>query len=385
MCRWGSLGREPDCTELTIETPTQMRWSAAQLTVPSPGYLIRGTVVELGEQQSLSSYCVPCRSNRIEMFLFRIFYVLCILLLVVFILWWVRRKPFVSFLVTVAILFASGVFFQLGQPPYFKTQFFESLGHALVIAGILALTVDYYLKNRVLQEVSADVSKYLIGYQLPGEVQDRIKGLLQTTWVRRNCNVRCRLTELADEPGHVRLEVAISDEMENITNEILPYTDTLEFEKHDPERIVELRCDSEDKRARYRLIGDALNDAVKEKKDEHGVMVAQGKRVRIPPVRNTKYKYRFSAKYEVTYPENYSDLVSFKWPTIGVSLEFECPETFRITASPADLEGNNRWEYKRLFLQNDHVRFRWGRLPRGPMEAPAFDLMAGKDAATDAT
>jgi hypothetical protein len=299
-----------------------------------------------------------------EMVLFRVFYVLGIVLLIAFCLWLVRGKPFVSFLLTTGILFSLGAILQLGWLPYLRSQFSESLGDALVIAGILALTVDYYLKNRVLREVSADVSKYLIGYQLPGEVQDRIKGLLQTAWVRRNCNVRCRLTELHDKPGHVRLDVTISDEMENITNETLPYTDTLEFEKHDPERIVELRCDSEDKRASYYLTGAALNDAIKEKKDEYGVMVAQGKRIRIPPVRQAKHKYRFTAKYEVTYPENYSDLVSFKWPTIGVSIEFECPDTFRITASqPADFESHNRWDYKRLFLHNDHVRFRWERLP----------------------
>lgn len=305
-----------------------------------------------------------------EMFWFRIFFIFCIPVLVAFVWWLVRGKPALSFFVTIATLFGFGVILKLGRLSYLKSQFSESLGDALVIAGILALTVDYYLKNRVLREVSADVSKYLIGYQLPGEVQDRIKGLLQTTWVRRNCNVRCRLTEIPDEPGHIRLEVTLSDEMENITNDALSYADTLEFEKHDPERIVELRCDSEEKRARYCLAGAALNDAIKEKKDEPGVMVAQGKRVRIPPVRNAKYKYRFTAKYEVKFPENYSDIVSFNWPTIGVSLDFECPETFRITASPADVEGNNHWEYKRLFLQNDHIRFRWKKISK-PNGIPA--------------
>jgi hypothetical protein len=231
-----------------------------------------------------------------EMFLFRAFYVLCIPLLVVFVLWLVRRKPSLSFFVTLAILCVWGVVLKLGRLPYLQSQFSESLGDALIIAGVLALTVDYYLKNRVLREVSSDVSKYLIGYQLPGEVQDRIKGLLQTTWIRRNCKVRCRLTELPEPLGHIRLEVTISDEMENITNDTLPYTNTLEFEKHDPERVIELRCDSEDRRARYYLAGTALNDATKEKKDEPGVMVAQGKRVRIPSVRKTNHKYRFTAR-----------------------------------------------------------------------------------------
>ena len=40
----------------------------------------------------------------------------------------------------------------------------RSLADAFVIAALLAVSVDRYVKGRVLHEVTADVSKYLIGY-----------------------------------------------------------------------------------------------------------------------------------------------------------------------------------------------------------------------------
>jgi hypothetical protein len=291
-----------------------------------------------------------------------LFFIVCLLAVIVLVLWLLRKRPLASFICAVVILLGIGLTLEAARVPYLQFSFAESLGHAFIIAAILSLTVDYYLKNRVLREVSADVSKYLIGYQLPPEIQDRIKALLQTQWTRRNCHIRCRVSDIPDRSGYVKLDVTIADEMENVTDQTQAYTDTLEYEKHDPEKVTELRCDSEDIRASYCLSGDLL---VREKRDELGVMVALGKRIKIPPARKSKQRYRFTAKYEVVYPENYSDVVAFTWPTIGVVLEVECPKTLRFTASPADVETPNRWEYKRLFLSGDHVRFRWERAQGG--------------------
>lgn len=271
--------------------------------------------------------------------------------------WILRRKPLWAFICTVMTLLLAGLMFLSSRVPYLSTSLSESLGASFVIAAVLSLTVDVYLKGRVLREVSSDVSKYLIGYRLPEAIQDRIRELLQTQWIRRNCQIRCRLSVLADRPGYVRLEVTIADEMENITGETRIYQETIEFEKHDFEKVIELRCDCDDPKSSYSLRGENLAN---EKKEEPGVIVARGKKVKIPPVKNNQgHPYRFTARYEIVHPEKYSDVVSFSKPTMGVVLEIECPENFRVSASPADVETRNRWEYKRLFLPGDHIRFRW--------------------------
>jgi hypothetical protein len=72
-------------------------------------------------------------------------------------------------------------------------------------------------------------------------------------------------------------------------------------------------------------------------------------------------RYRFTAKYRVVHPENYSDIVAFGRPTINAALIVECPQGFTVTAPVATFWSENRWQYNRLFLPGDHIRFRWSR------------------------
>ena len=39
----------------------------------------------------------------------------------------------------------------------------EPIGHALIISGLLGLTVDGYVKKHLLREASQDIAKYLTG------------------------------------------------------------------------------------------------------------------------------------------------------------------------------------------------------------------------------
>jgi hypothetical protein len=257
------------------------------------------------------------------------------------------------------LLFASGLLLSSFGFPYVSERFSAALGDALMIASVLGLTVDYFLKERVLREVSADVSKYLIGYRLPVEVQDRIRWLLQTQWIRRNFHIRCRLTEINND--RVNLEITVSDEIQNITSEPHTYQDFLEFERHDPQRVLELRCDSSDPKAQYRFADNEVQ--IREKPDDPGVMQALGKKIKIPPVHEAVGRnYRFTSRYAVEYPSHYSDAINFSKPTIDVILEVECPNNYRFTASDADFSAHNRWEYRRLFLPGENITFRWQRL-----------------------
>src|SRR5947199_8868182 len=98
--------------------------------------------------------------------------------------------------------------------------------------------------------------------------------------------------------------------------------------------MSEMRCDSGDAKAQYRLVDAGL---AKEKGGfEPGLMKASGKKVKIMP-HNAKrgIRYRFTAKWDVVQPENYSDIISFILPTINACVEIDCPPEFRFTLSPA--------------------------------------------------
>lgn len=241
-------------------------------------------------------------------------------------------------------------------------EFSRALAHALLIAGLLSFTVDLYLKARLLKEVASDVSKFLVGYSLPDEVRDRIQGLMHEKLVRRNFQIRIRLVRESEADRTVRLHIEISDEPENISNEPIPFTDSVEYEKHERVEIIEMRCDSDDARAQYSLDGQGL---AKEKEGEPGLMRAAAKKIKVLPHNGKSgIKYKFTAKWEVVQPENYSDIISFIYPTMKAIVEVDSPRDFKFTLSPtADVKNKNHWEYNRLFLPGQHIRYRWEPIP----------------------
>jgi hypothetical protein len=268
-----------------------------------------------------------------------------------------NRKREVLFWLLVAVQLLAGAWL-VYRPPATATDFARALGHALIIAGLLAFTVDLYLKARLLKEVAGDVSKFLVGYSLPVEVRDRIQDLMHERLIRRDFLLRIRLSRAGSPDGFVKRRIEASDEAENISNEVYPFVDHLEYEKHDQLTMVEMRCDSNDPKAQYCFSGPGL---VKEKEAEPGLMQAAGRKVKIVPRNREKgLKYRFTAKWEVILPDNYSDIISFIKPTINARVEVESDPEFRFTLSPtAQVSHDNCWEYHRLFLPQQHLRYRW--------------------------
>ena len=51
---------------------------------------------------------------------------------------------------------------------------FHGLGEALVIAVLLAVTVDAYVKNRLTREIVKEVSPFIMGSDLPQEMRNEV-------------------------------------------------------------------------------------------------------------------------------------------------------------------------------------------------------------------
>lgn len=267
-----------------------------------------------------------------------------------------------SFYVACVLLLAVGVLL------YWQgSDLARGIGEATMISAILAVTVDGFVKRRFLKEISWDVSKYLIGYSLPEEIQDRIRELMATRLMTCDWEVRYRLTAGADS-ATIRLDVDYSYKVENLTNQKQDYQQRLQFEKRDKAEIRELRCDSKDTAANYTLSGDNL---AHDSPDQAGVVEAQGRKIKIPPGnRKAEQIYRISGRYALTLPSDYRDSIVFmQQPAKTVAITVEAPETLEFSASPpADVHTPRRWEYHRVFTPGQHLRLRW--FPR-PEEPPA--------------
>ena len=227
----------------------------------------------------------------------------------------------------------------------------RAFGEALLIAGFIAVTVDQYVKGRLLWETSHDISKYLIGYNLPTEIQDQIRGLMATAIIRRDFEHRYILTRRSEDQLQLTIETGYS--IFNCSNTAKDFTPRLDFEKHEGPTVLEFRCDSADRKAVDLKRG---NQELVEKQD--GVLSISLKKIRLQPAAKS-ISYRVSSKWSRLVNTADSDILSFAAPTIGVTITAEYPEGISFVAGSATVETENRWEFQTLFLEGQHIHVRW--------------------------
>jgi hypothetical protein len=234
------------------------------------------------------------------------------------------------------------------------TGLVHSFGEAVVIASLLGIFVDFYLKRRILREATLDISKFLLGYTLPEEVQNQISQLMQTTLLRRDFEVRYEITRKNEKCCKVSVDASYF--LENFTSKPQPYTQELGFEKEEQAQITEFRLDSADNKAKYCVrVGSGLS--ISHKND---VLRAAGPKCMIEP-KAWGSTYKFGYMYTIELPSSYPDILSFERLTSRVVV--------RIISSPdieavADMDSScvvspGRYEYKRVFLPAQHIRIRW--------------------------
>jgi len=206
------------------------------------------------------------------------------------------------------------------------------------------------MKRRILREVTTDVSKFLLGYSLPQEIQSQISHLMQTSLLRRDFDLRYEITRCGEDRCILKVEGSFL--VENFTNEPRTYTQTLAFEAGENPTILELRVDSDDEKVRYCL------------REGTGLTVinngAVGPKCSIKPKAMGK-TYRFGYRYSAEFPSSYPDILSFAAITSGVVIRIIHPPDIEVVADLDEacqhLEG--RYEYRRVFLPSQHIRIRW--------------------------
>jgi hypothetical protein len=235
-----------------------------------------------------------------------------------------------------------------------QRELLVSVAQALIIAGILALTVDRFIKERLLRELTRDVSQYLIGYELPKEIQDRIHDIMGTALVRHNYQQRYRL---AADAGQVRAEVELTWEIVNYSSTPRMYAPALYFDRNERPDIQEISCHSTDKSAAFTMTGDKVKKRIEHDGDSVKV---RAKDIWIQP-RSSGISYRIFEHYVVT-PSVPFDITAMAMPTIGVMVLIQRPEGLKTRveaiAKPTIDEGD-RWECRQLFMPGEHITLKW--------------------------
>jgi hypothetical protein len=101
-------------------------------------------------------------------------------------------------------------------------------GEAAMIAGILAGTVDLYLKRRLTSEILEDVSAYVMSHALPPELQSEVDRLCRQFAIRENLTLSYSFSEIKDIAGKVNDEFILMTlfvhfEVVNLTDQPQPF------------------------------------------------------------------------------------------------------------------------------------------------------------------
>ena len=227
--------------------------------------------------------------------------------------------------------------------------FWHSIGEAAVIAALLMFLVDPFLKARLLKEAARDIFEYLLGFDHQPQLKERLKRLVfDTKLFRRNFNARYRLIPEAD---FIQIEMEFDFELVNPTEEAVEFQYKIDFEQAENPRLDSLTLISSEKSYEWR---PALNAT----EDEPFVLQGLADPVKIQPA-SKGFSYRFGGKCAVSYPAAFYYAQHFAYPTIGVTVTIEHPQTLEVDAAPTPAHEGNVWRYERLFMPGDHINIRW--------------------------
>jgi len=235
--------------------------------------------------------------------------------------------------------------------PYWSTHFTDDLIVALIIAGILAATVDPFVKHRARREATLDIFHHMLGYSLPPVIRERLQKILKETQLYR-VNMTQHI-DMLEEGDLVKFDVQMEFEVVNPTPHTLGFEPLLQFEKGERPELKSVICFGDveyGKDAKLSLAEGAL-----------GVLEYRGKGIPIRSGDRLKFKYEYSVRYPTLLGFWYPN---FGLPTIGVSLTIKSPNNFSVLATSTDLESPpGEWRYpNRLWTRNEHLEIVWNKV-----------------------
>ena len=160
--------------------------------------------------------------------------------------WWeklIERTP-VKYISLVYVAFGEWLVWE-SPPGYFR----YSIGEAAVIAALLMLLVDPFLKARLLKEAARDIFEYLLGFDQQPQLKERLKRLVfDTKLFRGNFNARYKLLPQVDF------------ELVNSTKEAIEFPYKMDFEQAENPRLDSVTLVSSEKNYAWRSTRQSKED-----------------------------------------------------------------------------------------------------------------------------
>jgi hypothetical protein len=219
------------------------------------------------------------------------------------------RSAIIIFWVEVILLIAVGVIliaFGHTQPAH--RAWIETIGEALIVAGVLGGTVDPYLKRKLSSELFGTALRSIFGNRLPKAIQDEIRRIASCSIVRESFEAEYRFHDRNDIDGTIQLTVRVAFVARNIGEERVKFMHRLWAADAEAGRI--LRMKSTGGEIEYAYDGNDLQLRPMEGGwgCEQPVMLAAGTSA------------TFKGDTQRTLPLHWEDTFYFSQPTVGATV-----------------------------------------------------------------
>ena len=236
----------------------------------------------------------------------------------------------------------------------FVREVFPAIGDALIVAGVLALAVDPFLKAKLLDEFARDIFEHLIGFDHEPEIRAELKKLaFDTNLYQRDYDLRCEIEERPE--GGVIIKASKQLGVFNQSLEDRAFTPGWQFAQPDNARECRVTyfIDEEEDRAFTPLFVETAG----------GYSEALTDKVKIAPQYKGK-RFRFRAECVFEAPEDWYHPMYFGLPTIGITISVTAPQGWAVwVGKQSDPSNRADFHEKRLYMPGDKIEIHW-RKPR---------------------
>ena len=220
---------------------------------------------------------------------------------------------------------------------------------AMFIAGVVTVTVDPFLKRRLLKEASTDIFHHLLGFDLPKEIRESLRDfLLKNRSYRENAVIDVHAQTASD--GAVDVTWIMRWDVVAVTT--TEYQQHVSFEEADQGQILEASVTST---SHAKLSYTEKTPSLTPEKNEPMVFAWSGKKIKL---KNGDVLHAY-VKFVTRGPFTGYSVTNFAYSTINPRVKVSCSPDLEIYASQSDLRSGDEYIYRKVFVPSDHIQIRW--------------------------
>jgi len=268
--------------------------------------------------------------------------------------------------------------------PSIRDAVFEELGKALLIASILALSVDLYVKQRLLTDFVRDVSPYIEGIGLPRGFQEEIRHI-RTIELHRLHYILTYTLQWTPDPKYLSVEVFVTYDVVNDSgrSQIFPHRFSADVEYPFIAQPQILLAGSKGGTPEYELFKDGTekNDIAPCLTSDAGSL-AFYKAVSIPPTHSENDRCKFWGRKSSVSAEHGFDVMYLTMPTLDPEVRVDYPDDLEVTVYFGHRYQDSmrhaivkdhptrprRWQLQAGCLTWQAITVSWNRVSRPPVQ-----------------